>query len=279
MAARSRVFLFSMFALLLTLSLSGCNTFEAFDQSLNGTDQDSLISEGNIALNEGRYVDALDFFERSLVAGGVNIDSLRGRASARAGIAGFNMLKTLQVLQNGLIPADSPATIFKAASYVKDKSLVEKAISDLNMISVPEAKDRLMLALLVAIYNCKLLVEKYDTNFNGKLDQNDQIDFDTRDEKTLKWADLYANAVGDTSMFSMEKAFMNLAQGLEGRGENWVFVSPVKGVVYEGIFTPANRNTILALVNFTDSLETANAYFDNSETLFKKTITALDGAE
>lgn len=279
MASKHRTIIFIAAIICISMILSGCNTFDAFDKSLNGTDQTSLIGDGRIALDEGRYADALELFERSLVTGGANEDSFRGRASAFAGLAGFNMFKTLQVMQNGLVPPDSSATIFLASRYVKDNTLLEKAISDLSRISNLDEKDRLLKSLLVAIYTSKKIVEKYDTNFNGKLDKNDQIDFDTRDDKTAKWGQIFTDAVSSTSHNSLELAFQNMALAFNGRGENWILVSPVQGIRFEGTYTLANRSSILALSSFTDSLEAANVYFNNSETLFKQTLIALDGVE
>ena len=278
MASKFRTIILSA-ALALALAMTGCNTFEAFNQSLAGTDQATLISRGNIALDEGRYYDALELFERSTEKGGSNDETLRGLASSRAGIAGFNMFKTLQTMQNGVIPGDSSATVFQAAALISDNELISKAIDGLWQLSAATPQDRLLRALLVATYNAKLLVNKYDTNLNGRLDNNDQIDFDTRDDKTALWSSIYSNAISSTAHHSLELAFADMVKACEGRGENWILISPVQGQRFEGLFSSANRATILAIGNFADSLETAQVYFDNSETLFKKTLTALDGAD
>lgn len=166
-----------------------------------------------------------------------------------------------------------------AAKYVTDNSSVEKAITDLGRLSQPSEQDKLLKSLLVSIYTSKLIVEKYDTNFNGKLDKNDQIGFQTRDDKTAMWNSIFSQATSLTSIKSMELAFQNMATAFTGRGEKWVIISPVQGLRFEGVFTPANRNSILAISSLTDSLEAANVYFNNSETLFKQTIIALDGVE
>lgn len=270
-----------MITALLTLSLmfSGCNSFEAFNQSLSGTDQSSLVSEGKIALDEGRFSDALDFFNRAFAKGSADDECYRGRASAFAGLSGFNMFKTLQVMQNGLIPPDSSAAIFMAARYIQNDSYLEKAIDDLWSISQTSLQDRLLRSLLVSLHVCRKLVEKYDTNFNGKLDANDQIDFDTRDDKTDNWSTLYNRATSVTDPLSLELAFLDMAMAFDGRGESWILVSPIQGQRFEGTFTAANRGSALALSNLADNLETAQVYFDNSESLFKQTLIALDGTE
>lgn len=279
MASKLRTITLLALALLLTVFSSGCNSFEAFNQSIAGTDQATLASRGNIALDEGRYADALELFERAAAEGNANDEIWRGKANARAGLAGFNLFKTFQVMQNGLLPGDSEGTIFLAANYLGESNMVKMAISDLWQISGPTMQDKLLRALLTAIYQAKLLVEKYDTNLNGKLDKNDQIDFDTRDDKTPLWSAVYADAVSAGGYYSLEMAFLDSCQALDGRGENWVLISPILGSKYEGLFTQANRGTILAIANFADKLEAAQVYFNNSESLFKQTLTALDGSE
>lgn len=277
MASRSRSI--SIALAVLWLVLTGCNSFEAFNQSLNDIDQATLVSRGNIALDEGRYADALELFVRATEKGNPTDATNRGLASAKAGLSGFNHFLTLRTMQNALIPPDSPATVFAAAALLKDNSLLRQSIDHLFSISAPTVQDRLLRGLLAAIYQARLLLEKYDTNFNGRLDKNDEIDFDTRDAKTAKWPELFAAATNNTSFYSLELAFYDLAQAFDGRGEPWVFISPVAGTKYEGNFTPANRATVLAIANFADALEAAQAYFDKSESLFKQTLISLDGVE
>jgi tetratricopeptide (TPR) repeat protein len=259
--------------------ISGCNSFEAFNQSLNGTDQETLISRGNIALDEGRYQDALELFERAAESGNINDEIHRGKACSLAGKAGFNMFQTLKVMQNGVIPGDSPATIFLAASGIKDNAAIKEAVVQMRALSVPTLQDRLVRALLTAINHAVILVEKYDTNLNGRLDKNDQIDFDTRDDKTALWSTIYGDIISISGTYSMEQAFNDLRMALDGRGEDWVLISPIQGTSYAGKFTQANRQSILALANFTDAIEAAEVYFNNSESLFKQTLVALDGNE
>ena len=257
----------------------GCNSFEAVNQSLNETDRTTLVNEGNIALDEGRFAGALELFERAATKGGANDECLRGRASALAGLGGFDLFTVLDIMQNSTIPGDSPGTIFAAAKVVKDREKIDEAVSDLWQLSNLNAGDRLLKSLLVSLSAAGEILEKYDTNFNGRLDKYDEIDFDTRDEKTRTWSEIYNELISLNAQRSLELAFENMARALDGRGESWVLISPVQGNRYSGLFSRANRNSVLALVNFVDNLETADVYFENSKTRFKDTIMALDGAD
>lgn len=279
MASKFRTIMVLSAILLATVFSSGCNSFEAFNQSLSGTDQATLISRGNIALDEGRYHDALELFERAGENGNANDEIRRGKACALAGAAGFNMFQALRVMQNGVVPGDSPATIFMAAAAIKDNAAIKEAVALMRTLSVPTLQDRLVRALLTAINHAVILVDKYDTNFNGRLDKNDQIDFDTRDDKTALWSTIYGDMVSLSGTYSMEQAFNDIIMALDGRGEDWVLISPIQGTSHAGKFTQANRGTILALANFTDAIEAAEVYFNNSESLFKQTLVALDGNE
>ncbi|MGM0598201.1 MAG: hypothetical protein ACQETH_00170 [Candidatus Rifleibacteriota bacterium] len=267
-------------AILIASALTvGCNSFEAVNQSLNETDRTTLVSEGNIALDEGRFAGALELFERAMTKGGANDATRRGRASALAGLGGFNLFSVLDIMQNGTIPGDSPGTIFAASSIIQDRKKLDEAVSELWQLKNVTANDRLLKSLLVSISCAREIVEKYDTNFNGYLDKYDEIDFDTRDEKTRTWTEIYNELTSLSAQRSLELAFEDMARALDGRGESWVLISPVQGNRYSGIYSRANRNSILALVNFVDSLEIADVYFENSKTRFKDSIMALDGAD
>ena len=79
-----------------TLFISGCNMFEAIDSSVNTTSAGDLISEGYDRLAEADYATALNRFDRALEK--ENSDKARrGRASAYAGLSGFNMFTILNV--------------------------------------------------------------------------------------------------------------------------------------------------------------------------------------
>ena len=85
--------------------------FEAIDSSVNTTTSTDLISEGNDRLAEADYSAALNRFERALEKENSDM-ARRGRASAYAGLAGFNMLLVLNTLQNDVAAPNSSASIF-----------------------------------------------------------------------------------------------------------------------------------------------------------------------
>lgn len=270
---------FIAFIIMATVFATGCNSFEAVNQSLNETDRATLVSEGNIALDEGRFAAALELFERAMTKGGANDATLRGRASALAGLAGFDLFSVLDTMQNGTIPGDSPATIFAASAIISDRPKLDEAVADLWQLNSITSNDRLLRSLLAALSAAGEILEKYDTNFNGRLDKYDEIDFDTRDEKTQSWSEIFNELTSLNTQRSLELAFEDMVRAFDGRGESWVFVSPVQGNRYSGTFSRANRNSVLALVNFVDSLEIADVYFENSRTRFKDSLMALDGAD
>lgn len=262
---------------MLSLFMTGCNAFEAFDGELDGRGYQALVDEGNLKLAAADYANALDLFERAMSEGETGDESYRGRASARAGLAGFNMFAVLGRLQNEAVPTDSAAVIFSAASLIKDLALLDKAIEDMNRLMAPGNDDLLFRSLMAGLSAAKTLLQKYDTNLNKKLDGPDQIDFDTNDGKTLAWAELYAKLTSETSAWSLEKAFIELTRAFDGRGTTWATLSPLQGINHSGLYTPANRSTIAAVGNFATSLKTANAWFGNSEAEFKTLLMALDG--
>ncbi|HPW57589.1 MAG TPA: hypothetical protein PLK58_03040 [Candidatus Rifleibacterium sp.] len=262
----------------LSLFLSGCNAFEAFDGELDARNSQALIDEGNLKLAAADYTHALDLFERAMVNGDSGDEAYRGRASAKAGLAGFNMFTVLDRLQNGTSPTDSSAIIFSAAKLIKDLKLLDEAIDDMSRLADPRSDDLLFRSLMSTLSAAKTLLAKYDTNLNQKLDTPDQIDFDTNDGKSLTWSQLYARLTSAGSAWSLEKAFLELAEAFNGRGTDWVLISPVNGASRSGTYTPANRSTILAVGALTSSLKTANAWFDKSESEFKTMLLNLDGA-
>lgn len=262
----------------LSLFLSGCNAFEAFDGELAERDSQALIDEGNLKLAAAAYPQALDLFERAMVNGGSGDAAYRGRASAKAGLAGFNMFTVLDRLQNGTSPTDSSAIIFSAAKLINDLKLLDEAIEDMSRLASPGSDDLLFRSLMSTLSAAKTLLAKYDTNLNKKLDSPDQINFTTNDGKTMAWSLLYTRLSSADSAWSLEKAFLELAEAFNGRGTDWVLISPLNGVSRSGSYTPANRSTILAVGSLASSLKTANAWFDKSESEFKNMLLNLDGA-
>ncbi len=269
-----------LLALLLTASLliSGCNAFEGFDRNLNGSDYSAIAGEARLELAAANYEKARELYDRLVKDYGGDEDVWRGRAGALAGLAGFNMFNVLNILQNGTIPADTAAVIFKASLTITDPELLEEAIADMNRIVQPGNDDRLFRSLMAALAAARRLLAKYDTNLNKKLDTPDQIDFDTNDNKTLTWAQLYSRFTDAASAYSLERSFIELTLALNGRGSEWKTVSPVNGVNHTGTYTPANRSTILAVGDFAARLQQANAWFDASEVNFKAELLNLDGA-
>ncbi len=262
---------------MLSLFITGCNAFEAFDGELDSRGYQALVDEGNLKLAAADYANALDLFERAMSEGETGDESYRGRASARAGLAGFNMFAVLGRLQNEAVPTDSAAVIFSAASLIKDLAFLDKAIEDMNRLVAPGNDDLLFRSLMAALSAAKTLLQKYDTNLNQKLDTPDQIDFDTNDAKTLVWSQLYQRLSAETSSWSLEKAYIELTKAFDGRGTTWITLSPIQGISHSGDYTPANRSTIAALGSLATSLKTGNAWFGNSETEFKTLLMALDG--
>lgn len=260
-----------------SIFISGCNAFEALDGEINGRDSQTLVDKGNLKLASAEYADALDLFERAIEQGEAGDAGNRGRASALAGLAGFNMFSVLDRLQNDPTPVDSSAVIFSTARLIKSLEMLNMAVEDMNKLMEPAKEDLLFRSLLTTLSAAKTLLQKYDTNLNQKLDTPDQIDFDTNDEKMATWQQIYQRLTAETSVWSLEKAFLELTQALDGRGTEWIMLSPINGVNRSGTYTPANRSTITAVGNFASLLKTADAWFENSETEFKKQLMALDG--
>ncbi|HNX77915.1 MAG TPA: hypothetical protein PLM07_09840 [Candidatus Rifleibacterium sp.] len=264
--------------LICSLFVTGCNAFEAFDQELDARDSQSLVDEGNLKLAAADFSNALALFERALSEGSGSDSAYRGRASARAGLAGFNMFSVLDRLQNAATPGDSSAVIFSAARLIKNLELLDQAIDDMNLLTDPGHDDLLFRSLMASLSAAATLLQKYDTNLNHKLDAPDQIDFDTNDNANADWPTLYQRLSVVSSARSLEKAFIELTRAFDGRGSTWITLSPLQGVSHTGIYTPANRSTITAVGDFAIQLKTANAWFNNSTGEFKTLLMALDGA-
>jgi predicted small secreted protein len=271
---------YRLMVLLLAASMliSGCNAFEGFDRSVTSGDHAAIAGEAKLELASANYAKAFELYDRLVNENAANDEIWRGRAGALAGLAGFNMFSVLNILQNEALPPDTSPVIFKAALSITDAELLEKAITDMNKLIQPGNDDRLFRSLMAALSAARRLFAKYDTNLSKKLDLPDQIDFDTNDDKTLSWQQLYSRFSDDTAAFSLERSFIELTQALDGRGSEWLTVSPIQGVNHKGTYTPANRSMILAVGNFATVLQQANAWFDASEAKFKSELVSLDGA-
>lgn len=271
---------YRLMALLLaaTILVSGCNAFEGFDRNLNSGDHAAIAGEAKLELAAANYAKAHELYDRLVEENAVNDEIWRGRAASLAGLAGFNMFNILNILQNGALPPDTAPVIFKAALSITDAKLLEEAITDMNKLVQPGNDDRLFRSLMAPLAAARRLLAKYDTNLSKKLDLPDQIDFDTNDDKTLSWQQLYSRFTDPITAFSLERAFIELTLALDGRGTPWTTISPVQGVNHTGTYTPANRSMILAVGNFATILQQANVRFELSEAQFKSELVSLDGA-
>ncbi len=263
--------------LLCCLQLIGCNAFEGLDRSINNSDFSARLNEANLALAAADYKTALELFNRMAEENGTNDDVLRGRASAKAGLAGFNMFSVLNSLQNDVVTPDTRYVFFSAARQITDSKLLHEAMQDMGKLTALGNSDKIFRSFMACLYMAKSLINKYDTNLSGKLDTPDQINFSTNDSKTPGWSELYTNATAENSIYSLEKSFIELTQAFNGRGTEWVMVSPVKGVSFTGTYTPANRKTILAVISFVEGIQAVNLRYDISETAFKEAVMLLDG--
>lgn len=264
--------------LILSVILSGCNAFEPLDRTAGSSDFAARLGEAKLELAAANYSNALDLFDRIAQENGTNDEVLRGRAAALAGLAGFNMFSVLNRLQNSVIVPDSPEVIFYASRLITDSTKLGQAIDDMHKISLPTLEDKLFRSLMASLASCRKIIEKYDTNLNGKLDAPDQISFSTNDSKTDSWSAMFADITSVSSSRSLEKAFIELTKAFDQRGSAWIMISPVQEISYTGTYTPANRDTINAIGKLADALEEINNWFDKSEATFKSLLISLDGA-
>jgi hypothetical protein len=266
----------TILVLILSLFINGCNLFEAVDNSVNTTTGNDLILDGNERLAEADYATALNRFERALQK--ENSDKARrGRASAYAGLAGFNMFSILNSLQNSIEAPNSSAVVFNAAKNIVSLENLNKAIDDMSVLYEPTNDDLLFRALTASVSAAKTIILKYDTNLNSKLDTPDQINFTTNDNKTQSWEALYINLSSSSSPYSLERAYIELTKAFNGRGSSWETMSPFNSVTKSGTYTQANYNTIVAVGDFGLRIKDINLKFNNSVSEFKTAILALDG--
>jgi hypothetical protein len=275
MKARNKS-LSAVMLLALAIMVNGCNMFEAIDNSVNTTSAGDLISEGYGRLAEADYATALNRFDRALEKSSSD-DARRGRASSYAGLAGFNMFSILNSLQNDLAAPNSSAVFFQAAKKITDLDNMNKAVEDMASLSAPTKDDLLFRSLLASVTAAKTIIVKYDTNMNSKLDNPDQINFTTNDKKTKSWEELYSHLGSGYSPYSLEKAYIELADAFDGRGTSWKTISPFASVTKSGTYTQANFNTIEALGDFGRRIKAANIKYGNSVSEFKAAILELDG--
>ena len=275
---KARKIKYVVMLLLFSSFICGCNMYQALDSSINTTTANDLISEGDGRLAEADYSTALNRFDRALEK--TNDDrARRGRASAYAGLAGFNMFSVLNRFQNDLAAPNTSAAVFQATKEITSLENLNKAIDDMMLISEPSNDDLLFRALMTSISAAKTILEKYDTNLNSKLDYPDQINFTTNDNKTKTWEHLYANFSSASSQYSIEKAYIELTIALDGRGTTWATMSPFNSVTKSGKYTLANYNIIVAVGDLGLKIKEANIKFNNSASEFKTAIMNLDGVD
>ena len=118
---------------------------------------------------------------------------------------------------------------------------------------------------------------KFDTYKNQKLESSDQITFVINDKEQGTWESFYENLSDGSELFALEKAYVELAIALEGRGIEKTTMTPFQNIINTGLYTEANFKTIGAVEKFATVLQLANnAYYAENESLFKQHIMSLD---
>ena len=263
------------------LGLSGCNLFDGMDTALKARTDDELVDEAYLSLGSGDYAGARDTFQKLLGRGNSTGQVKQGMAESEAGLAGFRVLSVLDIMQNGVGPYDRGALWFKCATMISDIDRLEKAASLMQQVPSPSRTDRLTRGLLPPMIAARRIIEKYDTNKNGRLDPYDRIEFTTNDAKTATWPELYNAFISGASNSgtSLEQAFTDLAFGFDGRGEAWTFLTPISGIRLTGSYSESNRATISAAGDFADRLEAVNPFYGINAASFAALITELDGVD
>jgi len=283
MFSRSRIsrVIRAFLMLWIALGLSGCNIFDGMDTALKARTDDELIDEGYLALGSGDFAGARETFQTLLGRGNATDQVKQGMAEAEAGLAGFRVLSVLDIMQNGVGPYDRGALWFKCAAMISDIDLLETAAAMMRQVSSPSRTDQLTRGLLPPLIAAKRLLEKYDTNKNGRLDTFDNVTFTTNDGKTATWPELYTALISGSysSGTSLEQSFRDLAYGFDGRGDAWTFLSPVAGLRLTGSYSESNRSTITAVGELTDQLEAIHPFYDVNAASFSALIIALDGTD
>ncbi|MBI3038967.1 hypothetical protein HYY75_07960 [bacterium] len=266
---------------LFSLLFSGCNLFDAVDTTLAARTVDQRVDEGRLALNSGDFPLAKEIFDSLAKEGEGGIETIRGQGEAIAGLGGFSLLSVLDALQNGSGPYDKSPVTFKTAKQTSNRPYLETAVKLLMQNPMPVQSDLIARALMRLVSAVRVLLDKYDTNRNGRLESNDEIDFDTNDKNTPSWVDLYKDLVtGPSSTDStLEQTFLDLVNGFDGQGATWTFITPVEGRLLTGQYTPSNRATILAVGDLVNRLQAANPVFEVNLSSFSVAIMNLDGAE
>lgn len=265
----------SLCSLLLT---GGCNFLEGFDKGMIGRDASDLASEGELALERGDYVRALELFE-GLVEDGDNTRKTRlGYAEALAGSAGFNLLSVLNALQNTTGPYDIADVLFRTVGMITDRARLEKAWSQLRLIADLDRPDYIFRGLIPILLAVDRTIEKYDANKNRRIDKNDRVGFYTNDQITENWPIFYSRLAGSPGAPGiLEHSFLDLTKGFDGRGDQWTFISPVSDKSHSGSFSTANRQTILAVSDLVERLKKVDEQYERDLAAFSLHVRNLDG--
>ncbi|MBF0543707.1 MAG: hypothetical protein HQM08_04705 [Candidatus Riflebacteria bacterium] len=267
--------------LLLCLFLSGCNMFEAVDTTLQTKSADERIAEGEIALDKADYLKAEEIFSKLQREYPNDNDALRGLGDTFAGMGGFNLFSALNVLQDGSGPYDRTNVIFKLNTLPIQEETLKRAISLLSTDIFPSQADRITRALINLELVARLLVAKYDTNHNHKIDNYDEIEFSTNDQTTPDWSTLRKDILYGpaSSGMTLEQSFMDLFYGFNGKGASWTFITPITKQTITGQFTEINKATILAVGDLTQELRKADSYYGIDLASFSTVLRNLDGAD
>ncbi|MFZ2955745.1 MAG: hypothetical protein WA705_02465 [Candidatus Ozemobacteraceae bacterium] len=274
--------LLSCIALLTTMFLTGCNMFQGADTSFQNRSDDERLQQAQLALERADYSLALELFGGLLSSGRASNAALRGQGEAMAGMAGFRFLVALDALQNGTGSYDRSPVTFRLLGVGGERNALDEASLHLMGASDPERSDRMTRALVRLTAIVKLLIEKYDTNHNHRLDAYDAIDYITNDKITPTWKDLERELlVGPSTMggATLDTVFIDLFRGFDGRGASWTYITPVSGATLSGTYSNSNRDTILAVGDLTNRLQKAQAVYNVNVLSFADAIRDLDGAE
>lgn len=268
-------------AVFLAVLLSGCNLFDGVNATMEARSESERLSEATTALDRGDFPLAKDLFDRMLTdnLGGAAV--LRGQGEALAGLAGYRLLAALDALQNGTGSFDRAPVLFRLNGTFNDVNLLEQAVTRLMTAGSADRGDRITRSFMRVAVAVRQLLAKYDTNRNRRLDATDAIDFTTNDTVTPTWDTLVREFITGPAKCgaTIEASALDLIAGFDGKGEAWTFLLS-GGQQLSGIYTPANRDTILAVLDLTTRLQKARTAFAAGDlSLFGTAIRDLDGAE
>ncbi|MBF0503024.1 MAG: hypothetical protein HQM09_23030 [Candidatus Riflebacteria bacterium] len=272
----------SCLALLATVFMSGCNTLSGIDTTIEQRTDGEKLREAELALERADYPLSLELFNNLVAAGKADGPALRGQGESMAGIAGFRFLAAMDALQNGTGAYDHSPVTFRLLAVAGSREALDDAVIRLMRAPDPARSDRLTRALIRLTAIVKLLIEKYDTNHNHRLDEFDAIDYTTNDKTTPTWKDIERECLSGPSTTTgetLENVFVDLFNGFDGRGEKWTFITPILGETLSGTFSNSNRDTVLAVGDLANRLQKAQSAYGVNVASFAAAIRDLDGAE